>query len=126
MKMENLDLFHDLMEQAEVKAQCDAEDKRNDAIADGIIDTLKRSLDAVRGIPGTIEARKDGDGIAVKLNCSAADTPLIVGSIIRSAFDSYATKMPDKDAGFILALTSAAHFMGIIKECISKAEGEQS
>lgn len=94
MKMENLDLFKDLMEQARVKAQCDAEDRRNGETDDDVDDMARfvseliMSNGVVNGLDVHITENHAKDGIAVKQKGSAVALAMATCAMVDSFFST--------------------------------------
>ena len=122
MKMENLDLFKDLMEQAMIKKSCDAEDARKSADHEEIVG---RIYDRNKSIPGEIRVSKTSDGVQVLIACSSIDASILVGATIEGIFRSFRDQAPDKLFAKVLTLTAADHLKKTIDECVKKnTEGE--
>ena len=115
MKMENLDLFKDLMEQANVKAQCDAEEMMSDsdedsAIADaidGLLNTLVGES-SLKGLDVHITSNGTGDGVGVAMCGNPLSLSLATVSMIDVFFNSMKKDLirGDRDAWFIKSVVS--------------------
>ena len=114
MKIENLDLFKDLMEQAKVKAQCDAEEMMSDSDGDsaisGAIDGLLNVLEkkSLEGLDVHITANGSGEGVGVAMCGNPLSLSLATVSMIDAFFNSMKKDLirGNRDAWFIKSVVS--------------------